>query len=56
VLVVRLLLARAGQPVLGLRGARAQAVQTAAVLSVVDVVFEEKLNRKKDHRLTPGLT
>lgn len=47
VLVVGLLRPRAGQAVLGLAGARAQAVQPPAVLGVVDVVLEEKLKEKK---------
>ena len=47
VLVVRLLLARAGDAVLGLAGARSQAVQSPTILCVVDVVFEEKLDKIK---------
>lgn len=47
VLVVGLLRPRAGQAVLGLAGARAQAVQPPAVLGVVDVVLEEKLKEKR---------
>lgn len=47
VLVVGLLLARAGDAVLGLAGARAQAVQSPAVLGVIDVVLEEKLEQRK---------
>lgn len=46
VLVVGLLLARAGDTVLGLGGAGAQAVQSPTILCVVDVVFKEKLNTK----------
>lgn len=46
VLVVGLLLARAGDAVLRLAGTRAQAVQSPTVLCVVDVVLEEKLNKK----------
>lgn len=46
VLVVGLLLARAGDGVLGLGGARAEAVQSPTILCVVDVVFEEKLQTK----------
>lgn len=48
VLVVRFLLARAGDAVLGLAGARAQAVQSPTILGVINVVLEEKLNRRKD--------
>lgn len=44
VLVVRLLLARAGDAVLGLGWARAQAVQSPTILCVVNVVFKEELN------------
>ncbi len=47
VLVVRLLLARAGDAVLGLAGARAQAVQSPTILCIINVVFEEKLNKTK---------
>lgn len=47
VLVVRLLLARAGDAVLGLAGPRAQAVQSPTILCVINVVFEEKLNKTK---------
>lgn len=47
VLVVRLLLARAGDAVLGLGGARAQAVQSPTILCVINVVFKEKLKKKK---------
>lgn len=43
VLVVRLLLARAGNAVLGLAGARAKAVQSPTILCVINVVFKEKL-------------
>lgn len=43
VFVVGLLLARAGDAVLWLGGARAQAVQPPAVLCVVNVVLKEKL-------------
>lgn len=43
VLVVRLLLARAGDAVLGLAGARAQAVQSPTILCIINVVFKEKL-------------
>ena len=46
-LVVGLFLARAGDAVLGLAGARTQAVQSAAVLGIVDVVLEEKLDQRK---------
>lgn len=49
VFVVGLLLARAGDAVLWLGGARAQAVQAPAVLGVVDVVLKEKL---KEPRVT----
>lgn len=52
VLVVGLLLARAGDGVLGLGGARAQAVQSPTILCVVDVVFEEKLQTKYKVSLT----
>lgn len=48
VLVVRFFLARAGDAVLGLAGARAQAVQSPTILGVINVVLEEKLNRRKD--------
>lgn len=47
-LVVRLLLARAGDAVLGLGGARAQAVQSPTILCIINVVFEEKLNKTKN--------
>lgn len=45
VLVVRFLLARAGDAVLGLAGARTQAVQSPTILCIVNVVFKEKLNK-----------
>lgn len=47
VLVVRLLLARAGDAVLGLAGARTQAVQSPTILCIINVVFEEKLDETK---------
>lgn len=47
VFVVGLLLARGGDAVLRLAGARTQAVQSAAVLGVVDVVLEKKLSKTK---------
>lgn len=46
VLVVGLLLARAGDAVLRLAGTRAEAVQSPTVLCIVDVVLKEKLNKK----------
>ena len=46
VLVVCFLLTRAGDAVLGLAGARAQAVQSPTILCVVNVVFEEKLKKR----------
>lgn len=47
VLVVRLLCSGAGQAVLGLAGARAQAVQSPAILCVINVVLKEKLKAKR---------
>lgn len=47
VLVVRLLLARAGDSILGLAGARAQPVQSPTILCVVDVVLKKKLQGLK---------
>lgn len=44
VLVVGFFLGRAGDAVLRLAGARAQAVQSPTILCVVNVVFKEKLN------------
>lgn len=55
VLVVGLLLTRAGDAVLRLSGAGAQAVQSPTILSVVDVVLEEKL-RKTKHRNFSSIT
>lgn len=50
VLVVRLLRSRAGQAVLGLAGARTQAVQSPTVLSIIDVVLKEKLKENKSFK------
>ena len=59
VLVVRLLLARAGNAILGLGGAWAQAVQSPTILCVINVVFKEKLTRKirfqLDKQCTPAI-
>lgn len=46
VLAVGVLLAGVGDAVLGLTGARAQAVQSSTILCVVDVIFKEKLREK----------
>lgn len=43
VFVVRLLLTRAGDAVLGLCGARAQPVQSPTILCIINVVFKEEL-------------
>lgn len=48
VLVVGFFLRRVGDAVLSLRRTRAQAVEPAAVLSVVDVVLEEQLPTKTE--------
>lgn len=50
VLVVRLLRSRAGQAVLGLAGARAQAVQSPTVLCIINVVLKEKLKENKSFK------
>lgn len=47
VLVVGLLLSRARDPVLRLAGSGAQAVQSATVLGIIDVVFKEQLDREE---------
>lgn len=50
VLVVRLLRSGAGQSVLGLAGARAQAIQSPTVLCIIDVVLKEKLKEHKSFK------